>query len=165
MPAVGKCRKGVFRMKKLLLVMLVPVLVLGVMGCGAKLPDGGANPIMLQGYWTTSGTEDVDLVISGNQITLINPSASTYLGNIALRTNYDGEKGENESGFLAVGDEFTITFNWFDDPYKEVGKVTAKVTGINIGAETFEVTEVQYAAYYQNVMLPQKTAAYTKVGG
>jgi hypothetical protein len=162
MPAVGKCRKGVFRMKKLLLVMLVPVLVLGVMGCGAKVPDGGANPIMLQGYWATAASQDVDLVISGNQITLINPTTSTYLGNIALRTSYDGEKGDDESGFLKSGDEFTITFNWFDDPYKEVGKVTARMTGVTLGAEQFTVSEVKYAAYYQNVMLPQVGAIYIK---
>jgi hypothetical protein len=144
-------------MKKLLLVMLVPLLVLGVMGCGAKVPDGDGNPISLQGYWITDGTDDVDLVISGNQVTLLSNSA-TYLGNIALRTSYSGPHGTNEDGILQTGDEFTITFKWFDKPYDEIGSIKCTMDD----DENFTVDEVKYQKYYQNVMLPSAGASYEK---
>jgi hypothetical protein len=140
-------------MKKLLLVMLVPLLVLGVMGCGAKVPDGDGNPISLQGLWTTE-SDGVDLVISGNQVTLLSKT-ETYLGNIALRTSYSGPHGTNEDGILLEGDEFTITFKWFDKPYDEIGSITCEIT-----AAGFTVNEVKYQKYYQNVMLPKAEDTY-----
>jgi hypothetical protein len=160
MPAAGKCRKGVFRMKKLLLVMLVPVLVLGVMSCGTKVPDGNPSPIGLQAEWEGSG-DSVGLVIAGNQVTLISPSP-TYVGNIALRTNYDGYKGTNDDGLFtnaaADGGTLTLEFFWFDTPYDKIGHIKADITA----EDSFTVTEVRYNKYYQNVMLPAEQAVYTK---
>jgi hypothetical protein len=139
--------------------MLVPLLVLGVMGCGAKVPDGDGNPISLQGLWETAdGDNNVNLVISGNQITLLNDDDASYLGNIALRTSYSGPHGENENGILEVGmDDFTITFKWFDKPYDEIGSIKCEIT-----AAGFTVKEVKYQKYYQNVMLPKEGAEYEK---
>jgi hypothetical protein len=143
-------------MKKLLLVMLVPVLVLGVMGCG-KVPNGDSNPISLQGAWTTGGSDNVDLVISGNQVTLLSKQTAGGLGNIALRTSYAGPHGTNEDGILTSG-EFTLTFSWYDKPYDEIGSITCTIAD----ADNFTVKSVVYKAYYQNVMLPSAGAAYTK---
>jgi hypothetical protein len=148
-------------MKKLLLVMLVPVLVLGVMSCKAKVPDGDGNPLSLQGYYkTSSGNYKPDLVIAGNQITLLKDE-----GNISFRTSYDGPKGTNDSGILAVGDEFKITFNSFEDPYGEVGTIKAKVTVLTpmtFKIDTLANEGVKYESYVQNVMLPQPEAVYVK---
>jgi hypothetical protein len=51
MPAAGKCRKGVFRMKKLLLVMLVPLVVLGIIACGGGSVTGNDVDAWVQGKW------------------------------------------------------------------------------------------------------------------
>jgi len=85
-PAAGKGRKGVFRMKKLLLVMLVPLLVLGVMGCGGDFVAGNETDAYLQGNWAgvenvagstgalvffVNSLEDYGLAISAGQLTVI----------------------------------------------------------------------------------------------
>jgi hypothetical protein len=147
-------------MKKLLLVMLVPVLVLGVMGCGAKTPDGSPNPIGLQGLWNPpAGSTSPSLVIAGNEVTLLSNS-STYLGNIALRTSYNGSKGDADSGIFTTGaTDPEIEFFWFDDPFTKIGSIKFTVPA---GGATFTVTEVKYDTYYQNVMLPANTTVYTK---
>jgi len=149
-------------MRKLLLVMLVPFLVLGVMGCGKAVPDGAQNPIGLQGYWQPTPAENaVEVAISGNQATLINTFA-VGPGNVALRTSYDGYKGAGDSGLFAGTDgsqTFKLEFFWFDTPYDKIGEITAKIND----EETFEVTEVKYEKYYNNVMLPAKGVIYSKV--
>jgi hypothetical protein len=175
MPAAGKCRKGVFRMKKLLLVMLVPVLVLGVMSCGTKVPDGSPSPVGLQGKWVTPSVVSPDLIIAGNQVTfLLKASDGSYTGNIALRTHYEGEKGDNDSGIFITGaTDSKLTFNWFDEPYKQIGSITFDIiSNANIAEfiddydgdvttiSAFMVTGVKYETYYQNVMLPEVGAAY-----
>jgi len=82
MPAAGKCRKGVFRMRKLLLVMLVPVLVLGVIACGGFETDTEVDAYM-QGSWSSITTDasiwlpnvgsqagDIQLFITPNEMTV-----------------------------------------------------------------------------------------------
>jgi len=150
-------------MKKLLLVMLVPVLVLGVMGCGTKIFNGDASPIDLQGYWTAGSPDAVDLVISGNQITLLTSFANN-IGNIALRTSYEGYKGGNNSGLFiegipsSVDSDFTLKFYWFDAPYDEIGNIKCKIDS----RTGFTVYSVEYKQYYQNVMLPAAGVTYAK---
>jgi hypothetical protein len=150
-------------MKKLLLVMLVPVLVLGVMSCGAKIPNGDANPLSLQGKWGPTPNTNVSLIIAGNQITLVSPSTSSGKGNITLRTNYDGDTGTDDDGILTSGQKFTITFNWYEKPYDEIGYIEATANANFTGAgDAFTVNKVVYSAYYQNVMLPAQGTVYTK---
>jgi len=139
--------------------MLVPVLVFGVMGCG-KVQEGDANPVSLQGYWSDGTVENPDLVIVGNQITLI-PQADSYVGNIALRTSYSGAKGDGENGIVTNTDgDFTVEFFWFDKPYTKIGQIKAQFD--NATATSFTVSEVKYETYYQNVVLPNIGAKYTK---
>jgi len=148
-------------MRKLLLVMLVPVLVLGVMGCGTKVQDGDASPIALQGFWesNSSGTDAVNLVIAGNQTTIVS-KFNANLGNIALRTNYSGYKGVDENGLFndpsAASAEFKLEFFWFDTPYDKIGEITCN----NLTPTSFTVKEVKYNTYYQNVMLPAAGVSY-----
>jgi hypothetical protein len=59
-----------YQMKKLLLVMLVPVLVLGVMSCGKGFDAGDPLPTDLQGTWEGQASTPADGVIftiAGNQ--------------------------------------------------------------------------------------------------
>jgi hypothetical protein len=66
MPAAGKMPQRSFYMKKLLLVMLVPVLVLGLFSCG-KVMDAEVMPFEIQGTWQC-GT--INLVLAGNEATV-----------------------------------------------------------------------------------------------
>jgi len=159
-------------MKKLLLVMLVPVLVLGVIGCG-KVQNGDANPIILQGVWEATNNSP-DLIIGGNQITLVpNEIVTTYVGNIALRTSFSGDHGglnDAEDGILIAGKTFKIEFFWFDKPYTKIGEIecTATEGGYTTPSsppkpmDGFNVDKVNYETYYQNVMLPNKGEKYKK---
>jgi hypothetical protein len=54
-------------LKKLLMVMLVPVLVLGLMSCGEDIFDGDAIPYFLHGEWECDAGENF-IAITGNQI-------------------------------------------------------------------------------------------------
>jgi len=57
-------------MKKLLLVMLVPVLVLGLFSCG-KVLDAEMMPFELHGSWTdNAGASGLTIVLTGNQATI-----------------------------------------------------------------------------------------------
>jgi hypothetical protein len=148
-------------MKKLLLVMLVPVLVLGVMGCG-KVQDGAPSPIGLQDVWQSFDEDAGDmglLTISGNQATLFRASD----GNIAFRTSYDGYKGPADSGVFdatdCVGKTFKLEFYWFEKPYDQIGYINAEIKSV----DRFVVKEVKYNNYYQNVMLPLKDAQYDRL--
>lgn len=138
--------------------MLIPVLVFGIIGCG-KVQDGAPTPISLQGKWETDVEGAVDLVISASQVTLLSKN-STYVGNIALRTSFDGYKGPADSGIIDftadVDKTFKLEFYWFDKPYDQIGYINAKIT-----ASGFQVTEVKYNTYYQNIMLPPKDAEYS----
>jgi hypothetical protein len=81
-------------MKKLLLVMLVPVLVLGLFSCG-KLLDADLVPFELQGTWKTSAANGVVMVISGNQATLYeNATALPSLEPAAFRIEVTGSQDE-----------------------------------------------------------------------
>jgi hypothetical protein len=152
-------------MKKFLLVMLVPVLVLGLFSCGEADPvatNGSAAPIVLQKSWT-----DADgiacLSFSGNQATVLNYGQTGLLGDAILvpfRIDYDGpthtEPGMN--GWIAVRDEedveFSVTFYDFDSPYKEAG--TMYCTMDDALNDTFQVTRFEpsdEAKYYSDILL------------
>jgi hypothetical protein len=167
MPAAGKYRKGVLEMKKLLLLLLVPVLILGVMvGCG-KVFDGDPTPISLQGAWVADNGGP-SLIVTGNQITVMHLKDTT-LGNIAFRTNYTGDKGDNDSGIFENDPtyEIVLEFYWFDGNNDLIGSITSTFTpGGDIdgfAADEFEITEVKYETVFQNVMLPKKDTKYTRL--
>jgi hypothetical protein len=105
-------------MKKLLLVMLVPVLVLGVMSCG-KLVEG-SEVDALAGTWEGDG---VKLIIAGNQASVI------------VEGNVDADEKQIVAKFridASINDEGEgdISFNSFDDKKaKELGTVKFAFTG------------------------------------
>jgi hypothetical protein len=105
MPAAGKCRKGVLIMKKLLLVALVPILVLGFMGCG-KIEEGEPLPYFAQGAYhgEDNVADNIYFVLTPTQLTVLrsdNTDTST-LGTAAFRTGL--ETGDVDQAAKTIGD-------------------------------------------------------------
>jgi hypothetical protein len=156
MPAAGKSRKGVFKMKKLLLVMLVPVMVLGMMGCGGNLETGTEIPEWLQGYWVTSAAPDASSILfSANEATLfsaVTPGPSTV--KMAYRVEYKGPTdylkvsdtgatgSANNIAANAEGykkdDRFSLTFTRIVDGVT-LGTLNAGNLRVDATAGTFDV--------------------------
>ena len=176
-------------MKKLLLVLLVPVMVLGLMvSCGPM--DGETNPISLQGVWLPVNAQDNDIgfILSANQATVfkvyntsgdVQLSMSTY-GNIAYRTDYSGpdafglvdpttfRAGSGDATAIGIGPgrEFKLTFNWFEGSNDEIGKITAWfLLGSQLSEDLDMGTATAIYADIVTAMIPLKTApaAYTAI--
>jgi hypothetical protein len=98
MPAAGKCRKGVLIMKKLLLVALVPILVLGFMGCGGT-EEGDPLPYFAQGAYhgIDADNNNIYFVLTASQLTVLRKDAETgeTLGTSAFRTGFAEGSGDN----------------------------------------------------------------------
>jgi hypothetical protein len=113
----GQMPKRSFYMKKLLLVMLVPVLVLGFIGCG-KLVEGNAVDL-LAGTWSDGTTT---LIIAGNQASIsidgdVDKDGKQIIAKFRIDSSYNKDTTEGK-----------ISFNSFDDKKaKELGSV--KFTG------------------------------------
>jgi hypothetical protein len=144
MPAAGKSRKGVFKMKKLLLVMLVPVMVLGMMGCGGGLETGTEIPEWLQGRWTNSGTDSGAIVVTANEISVFD---SATLANVtailAFRVEYKGPTDRAKVAAAAgTGEDakFSLTFTRIYDGVN-YGTLNATLTTLvpATGEHTFTV--------------------------
>jgi hypothetical protein len=99
-------------MRKLLLVMLVPVLVLGVMGCGNKIDAGVQTDEKVQGAWTGSGdASGYVLFISAAQITVkfadkVSTPYRTEFGYQAGTPRFLGEAG---AGDAWLGEDPAVT--------------------------------------------------------
>jgi hypothetical protein len=136
-------------MKKLLLVMLVPVLVLGVMGC-AKVKDiGDPVPTVLQGTWEST-TPALSLIVAGSQISLWRDTTDPN-DKVLFRTSFSGD-ADDETGFLN-NEEFTITFYEFDKKWEEIG--TLECTADAAGAVVAKVT-------LDNITYPNDRSNYTE---
>lgn len=153
MPAAGKCRKGVFGMKKLLLVMLVPVLALGVMGCGSKalIDDGVSVPAALVGYYT--GNENLNLTLQGTQAALIDTNSEGY-GNIVFAIEYNGPYLDfiNPNTDSLLGAEASITFKRTDDA-KDIARIDITVGG-DANNPTLTIDNREIFFNYMNHMIP-----------
>jgi len=136
-------------MKKLLLVMLVPVLVLGLFSCGGKLLDADMTAFDLQGAWANA--DKIVMVLSGNQATLY--SEEVQLQPAAYRVEITPTK-------IEVGDEGTIKFVGFKDK-KAAEIATAKFTFTDESTITFgEVKRADDAVSY---LLPANDDVFTKL--
>jgi hypothetical protein len=142
MPAAGKSRKGVFRMKKLLLVMLVPVMVLGIMGCGSSLETGGELPYILHGTWINTDADDGGIqlapwfVFSANEMTIYLPTAAAAVADpadldfsdmfvqLAFRAEFSGATDDFLSGTEA-NKRFSVA-------------ITRILDGVEFGEFTFD---------------------------
>jgi hypothetical protein len=111
-------------MKKLLLVMLVPILVLGMIGCGKSKETGDEIPYALHGTWVTGTANAPYFVFSANEMII---SVQTVL---PAPTNF----GWFQLAFNAV---YTGPKNDFDKKLEEDGKVefSVKITRILDGVE------------------------------
>ena len=110
--------------------MLVPVLVLGVMGCGKVFDAGDPLPADLQGTWfgkADTNDEEVVLVLAGNQASVLFVTGKDYtsgpLGNdlkelkgstpFWVDIGFSGETSYDDpsaGGSTADDDYFTIDF-------------------------------------------------------
>jgi hypothetical protein len=102
-------------MKKLLLVMLVPVMVLGIMGCGKSLETGGELPYILHGTWVADPDQPY-FVFAANQMTIFVPFADgvsqadlVYTDGF-LQLAFQAEFGGLQSADFATGDDDDRTF-------------------------------------------------------
>jgi len=158
-------------MKKLLLVMLVPVLVLGLFSCGGKVMDGEAVLSAMQGEWTgRDGTSDTPpvpdttgniFVLTANQATVFKTSyADQEDGTVAFRINASGAIATEKN--IVAGGVYsgTISFYGFDDKKKtELGKIDVTFTAADSNASPavvseIEVTKSEKAVHYQNLLIP-----------
>jgi hypothetical protein len=72
-------------LKKLLMVMLVPMLVLGLMGCGDDYETGMETVAAVQGSWYDQGSSDVWFILAAGQATVFDLDR----GNLAFRTEFN----------------------------------------------------------------------------
>jgi hypothetical protein len=137
-------------MKKLLLVMLVPVLVLGVMGCG-KVLDADIMPLDLQGSWENTAAELV-LVLAGNEATIY--STSNNLRTAAYRVEVTANKDTNGNMSASTGQIKFVGFT--DKKAKEIATVEFGFSGTSI-----EITKVTRADDAVSYLIPE-LGTYTK---
>ena len=158
MPAAGKCRKGVLIMKKLLLVVLVPVLVLGLVGCGSSFEEGEPLPYFAQGSFVGQGDADaITLVFTATQLTVLRVDKTTAPateGTSAFRTGFDGVQVNKDARSFGIS---TLTLYGFDAGAGEVA--TVKLSFAN---DTYTITDVTYDGLAQSYQLPIKGATYQK---
>jgi hypothetical protein len=149
-------------MKKLLLVMLVPVLVLGVMSCGAKIPNGDPVPTSLQGNYNVSiVTTITKAYLVGNQLT-IDRNTSDPNGKMLFRINYEGPT-QDEDGYVPASTStatppwnFKLTLYEYDSKYTEIGTLLCNnAAECNETAAVFIITGIEYPderTYYTNLL-------------
>jgi len=143
-------------MKKLLLVMLVPVLVLGLFSCG-KVLDGDAVLSAMQGRWYDTGSVN-SFVLTGNQATVFKGTyAEEEKGKVAFRISASGAIANEKNIDPSTDYEGQITFYGFEDKKRvELGKITVTFTSASTGASdaSLEVTKSEKAVVYQNLIIP-----------
>jgi len=139
-------------MKKLLLVMLVPVLVLGLFSCG-KVLDAEMMPFELHGSWEDSASGLI-LVLAGNQATIYGDPDEIQPA--AYRVEVTPTKLPDD------GEELTMKFVGFKDK-KAAEIATAKFTLDNYEEPTtMTFTEVKRADNAVSYLLPAAGASYDK---
>jgi hypothetical protein len=140
-------------MKKLLLVMLVPVLVLGLFSCG-KLLDAEMMPFELHGSWEDT-TNDLILVLTGNQATI--KGSNDQVQPAAYRVEVTPTKMPD-----SATDEMTMKFVGFKDK-KAVEIATAKFTVDDVdNPTTITFGEVKRADDAVSYLLPIDGSSYAK---
>jgi hypothetical protein len=168
MPAAGKCRKGVFMLKKLLLVMLVPVLVLGFLGCSSSLETGNETPFVLHGTWVNIDDDPETLpyfIVTSNEITIIVPVAGEGVEDIqvAFRSEFSG----TQWNFLTEGNQVAtfgltrivdgVDFGSFSGTVSVVGEILFMEISdnqLNLGGDGpwYENTDLIIAGEYVKVV-------------
>jgi len=135
-------------MKKLLLVMLVPVLVLGLFSCG-KVADYDMMAFDLQGTWTNG---DIVMVLAGNEATI--KSSSSALKSAAYRVEVSVTTLETVDN----NTDGTIKFVGFKD------KKAAEIATVNFtyhSSSSLEITDVKRADDAISYLLPS-TGNYSR---
>jgi len=145
-------------MRKLLLVMLVPILVLGVMGCGKETVMNDGNPVIsaMQGFWDDGAGNT--FVLSASQITVfkdVYATTPTEKGTVAFWINATGAISETKDLQSDETYQGTIEFYGYGDTKKQ--KIaTIEVTFDPAGGTdgTIRVTKVTKEIAYENQLIP-----------
>jgi hypothetical protein len=188
MPAAGKSRKGVFRMKKLLLVMLVPVLVLGIMSCGSTPETGDEVPYALHGTWVNNldGVTnappgalpgvgiftDPSFIFAANEMTIVLPQAGAgvngYVPGEFLQLAFVAVYGGEKDNFMTVATtapnnyvDFTVTITRILDGV-EWGVFRFRYSGDSDTIEVLETIRIDTSVvpYYEFNELLQEGAIF-----
>jgi hypothetical protein len=134
-------------MKKLLLVMLVPVLVLGFLSCG-KVLDAELMPYELQGAWKSTG--NVVLVLSGNEATVYD--STNALTTAAFRVEVTPTTVPADTRIIEQG---TIKFVGFvDKKKKEIASVSFNFDNTTPSSPSLVLYNLKRADDAVSVLLP-----------
>jgi hypothetical protein len=149
-----------FYIKKLLLVMLVPVLVLGLFSCG-KVLDADVMPLDMQGSYL--GTRGLVLVLAGNEATIY--SATDAL--ITATYRVDVSANTDDYGKYTSGGADEIQFVGFTDKKKKeiaTAKFTYTLAGAGAGGtgSTIYFDEVIRSDDALSNLVPETGDTYTK---
>jgi hypothetical protein len=165
-------------MRKLLLVMLVPFLVLGVMGCGSKIDATIQTDAYIQGAWEGSGTASgYTLVFNAGQVTVITDKTVTpyrteftYIAAdprfISEDLGADDWKGEADVTFSSTTDQIVasiVLYTYEDNTELLTAYLYADVTTHTTG-DTMTVAKVVFSEdyYYFKDAIPEE-GDYTKL--
>jgi hypothetical protein len=166
-------------MRKLLLVMLVPVLVLGVMGCGSKIDESIQTDAYIQGAWLGSGdASGFTLVFNAGQMTVTTDKTVTpyrtefsYISAdprfISADVGEDAWAGEADVTFTSSTDQIVasvVLFKYEDNTELMTVYLFADVTNKTASGCTMTVAKVVYAEdyYYFKDAIPEE-GTYTKL--
>jgi hypothetical protein len=138
-------------MKRFLLVLLIPVMVLGIMGCGKSLETGDEVPYILQGTWVDNGNgpnsnagatiwNNPSFVFGANEMTIFLPKAgatgplfiSGDFIQLAFAAVYTGAKGTVENFEKVVAEAILA-----DGVYEFTIKITRILDGVEWGTFKF----------------------------
>jgi len=139
-------------MKKLLLVVLVPILVLGFMGCGKVFDNVDPLPDALLGQWIKEADEvgsEYKLDIAGSHASVVFVPTGTYnpdganqpdrVVTISFRLGYSGANPINNNS------QFTIEFYDFLAKKNNLwGTITGKLEGGNLVVISSEAEDYKY---------------------
>ena len=90
--------------------MLVPVMVLGIMGCGGTPETGTESPYILHGTWVnTAITDNPYFVLTANELTVVIPVLDTGADPRFVQYAFKAEYGVGSTELDATSDEeFTL---------------------------------------------------------
>jgi len=151
-------------MRKLLLVMLVPVLVLGVTGCGKETVKNDGTPVIsaMQGFWVGKASTPVqgnEFVLSASQATVFKDTYTDQeLGTVAFWINATGKISEEKE--IVSGQTYSGTIEFYgygDTKQQKIATITVIFTPGDKTATTpatIEVTKIEKEVHYENMIIP-----------
>lgn len=140
--------------------MLVPVLALGVMGCGSTvlISDDTSVPAALVGAYNSS-VAGAQMTLQGTQAALIKDAGTGEIGNIVFSIEWTAGYGEFDA---LTGTTTDILFKRGDDG-KDIATITVGISGtVTTPILTIENRDIHFN--YMTHMIPNIDDVYTRIG-